>query len=93
MHTISAFISQFSRSMHVECWDKGISFLLLTKFDFIFRNNNSSSSTSTSMGPLPWSWSQWKLLQYDHQSLLHEYTCLIQEAMRQTGIILLLLPA
>ena len=70
----SAFISQFSRSMHVECWDKGVTFLLLTKFDFLFKNNSSYASST---------W--FTMFQYDQQSLLHEYTCLIQKAMNQIG--------
>ena len=46
-----AFMTQFSRSMHVECWDSGVDFLVVTPFYIV--SNLFKRRTGTIIAPMP----------------------------------------
>ena len=46
-----AFMTQFCRSMHVECWDSGIDFLVVTPFYIV--SNLYKRKTGTFLAPMP----------------------------------------
>jgi len=46
-----AFMTQFSRSMHVECWESGVDFLVVTPFYIV--SNLYKRKTGTIIAPLP----------------------------------------
>lgn len=46
-----AFITQFSRSMHVECWDSGVDFLVVTPSYVV--SNLYKRKTGTILAPMP----------------------------------------
>lgn len=46
-----AFMTQFTRSMHVECWDSGIDFLVVTPFYIV--SNLYKRKSGTVLAPMP----------------------------------------
>lgn len=46
-----AFMTQFCRSMHVECWDSGVDFLVVTPFYIV--SNLYKRKTGTLLAPMP----------------------------------------